>query len=60
MLPSMKVSLMFVIWRNEKPWIVTDHSALELNAVSCGKLVSTRSVIQWYNDYSWFVLVEVV
>ncbi|KIM89296.1 hypothetical protein PILCRDRAFT_219943 [Piloderma croceum F 1598] len=28
----MEMSAMFVVWRNEKPRIVTDHSASEINA----------------------------
>jgi hypothetical protein len=32
MLPGMKISPMFVSWRNtEKPRVVTDHSASEIN-----------------------------
>jgi hypothetical protein len=32
MLPGMKTSPMFIVWRDEKPRIVTDHSASEINA----------------------------
>ena len=32
LLPGMKVSSMFVVWQNAKPWVVTDHSASGLNA----------------------------
>jgi hypothetical protein len=31
LLPGMKVSPMFVVWQNEKPHVVTDHSASGLN-----------------------------
>ncbi|EMD30707.1 hypothetical protein CERSUDRAFT_60921, partial [Gelatoporia subvermispora B] len=30
-LPGMRVSPMFVVWRNDKPRVVTDHSASRLN-----------------------------
>jgi hypothetical protein len=32
MLPGMKISPMFVVWRDEKPRVVTDHSASEINS----------------------------
>jgi hypothetical protein len=32
LLPGMKISPMFVIWRNEKPRVVTDHSGSGINA----------------------------
>ena len=32
MLPGMKISPMLVVWQHEKPRVVTDHSASELNA----------------------------
>ena len=31
MLPGMKISLMFVAWQHGKPWVITDHSASEIN-----------------------------
>jgi hypothetical protein len=31
LLPGMKISLMFVVWQNEKPQVVTDHSRSGIN-----------------------------
>ena len=31
MLPGMKISPMFVAWQHEKPRVITDHSASEIN-----------------------------
>ena len=31
LLPGMKISPMFMVWQNEKPCVVTDHSCLGIN-----------------------------